>query len=327
MSCFYLFIVLLIWNGDSQGAGFIVIYIYPLLAIILLGMKLGVIFSLILFISVCIEVFIPAMSKFTYHIDVSSRLAVIYILVLLMTIVFEKTRNTKDRILEKQRQELIQFNNNLQSMVDAKTKRVVELQNAILKTVADMVEYRDNTTGDHIGRTQQLVNVLISSLQEKQIYSKEMENWNFDVLVLSTLLHDVGKIAISDQILKKPGPLTKEEFDEMKKHSSFGVEVIEKIEAEDMESDFLKHAEIFAGTHHEKWDGSGYPLGLKGEKIPLQGRIMAVADVYDALTSARPYKKAFTHEEAIQIIREGRGTHFDPILVDVFLAISDRFKS
>jgi putative two-component system response regulator len=136
----------------------------------------------------------------------------------------------------------------------------------------------------------------------------------------------VGKISISDQILNKPGKLTPEEFDEMKKHTTFGVAIIEKIEASTSESDFLKHAKIFAGTHQEKWDGSGYPAGLSGEAIPLQGRLMAIADVYDALVSERPYKKAFSHEEAVRIILESRGTHFDPVLTDVFQQVADQFR-
>jgi putative two-component system response regulator len=134
----------------------------------------------------------------------------------------------------------------------------------------------------------------------------------------------VGKIAISDQILKKPGRLDPEEFEEMKKHAAFGVHIIERIEASASGiSDFLQHAKIFAGTHHEKWDGTGYPNGLAEEDIPLQGRIMALADVYDALISERPYKKAFPRAEAVKIIREGKGTQFDPALTDVFVKVME----
>jgi putative two-component system response regulator len=133
----------------------------------------------------------------------------------------------------------------------------------------------------------------------------------------------VGKIAISDQILRKPGKLDSEEFEEMKKHAAFGVQIIERIEESTSASDFLKYAKIFAGTHHEKWDGSGYPGGLAGENIPLQGRIMALADVYDALVSERPYKKAFSHTEAVKIIYDGKGTQFDPALTDVFIKVME----
>jgi len=143
----------------------------------------------------------------------------------------------------------------------------------------------------------------------------------------SSQLHDVGKIAISDSILKKPGRLTQQEFDSMKKHVEFGIGIIERIESEASGTDFLRYAKIFAEAHHEKWDGSGYPNGLAGNKIPLPGRLMAIADVYDALTSTRPYKEAFSHEEATRIIRKGRGKHFDPVLVDAFELVADKFAS
>jgi putative two-component system response regulator len=193
--------------------------------------------------------------------------------------------------------------------------------------MAELVEYRDNITGGHIERTQNGVGILFNAIKGNSIYGKETADWDIELLLQSSQLHDVGKIAISDSILKKPGRLTPEEFDDMKKHTTFGVQVIEKIEALTSESDFLKYAKIFAGTHHEKWDGTGYPAELRETEIPLQGRIMAIADVYDALTSERPYKKVFTHEEAVKIIREGRGTHFDPMLVDVFLETADAFNT
>jgi putative two-component system response regulator len=142
-------------------------------------------------------------------------------------------------------------------------------------------------------------------------------------LLQSSQLHDVGKIAISDRILQKPGRLDPEEFDEMKKHAAFGAQIIERIEASTSASDFLKYAKIFAGTHHEKWDGSGYPNGLAGEDIPLQGRIMALADVYDALVSERPYKKAFSHTTAVKIIQDGQGSQFDPALTDIFIRVME----
>jgi putative two-component system response regulator len=141
----------------------------------------------------------------------------------------------------------------------------------------------------------------------------------------SAQLHDVGKIAISDRILNKPDKLTQEEFDIMKNHVLAGVEAIEKILSKTKKHTFLDHALVIAGTHHEKWDGSGYPIGLKGNNIPLKGRLMAIADVYDALISERPYKKAFTHTEACNIIEKGAGTHFDPILVDVFHSSQNDF--
>jgi putative two-component system response regulator len=157
------------------------------------------------------------------------------------------------------------------------------------------------------------------------VYGREVAGWDIKLLLQSSQLHDVGKIAISDRILQKPGKLDREEFEEMKKHAAFGVRIIDKIEASASGiSDFLQYAKIFAGTHHEKWDGTGYPHGLAGEAIPLQGRIMALADVYDALVSERPYKKAFTHAEAVRIIQDGKGTQFDPALTEVFVAVVGR---
>jgi len=136
----------------------------------------------------------------------------------------------------------------------------------------------------------------------------------------------VGKISIDDSILKKPGKLTDEEFAAMKKHAAFGEKIIEKIETLAKKNDFLKYAKIFAASHHEKWDGTGYPYGLKEDAIPLLGRIMAIADVYDALTSVRPYKKAFPHDEAVRIIAESGGTQFDPSLIEVFLKTAEQFR-
>jgi putative two-component system response regulator len=232
---------------------------------------------------------------------------------------------TKTRVLEAQRLELENFNNNLQKMVEQKAGKVLELQSAILKTVADLVESRDDITGGHVERTQRGLGIMLDALGDLGLYQDQAQDWDMSLVLQSSQLHDVGKISISDHILRKPGKLTPEEFEEMKRHTSFGVQIIEKIEASTSESDFLKYAEIFAGTHHEKWDGSGYPKGLKGEGIPLLGRLMAIADVYDALVSDRPYKKAFPKEEAVRIILEGRGAHFDPVLADVFEQATDHF--
>ncbi|MDR0852035.1 MAG: response regulator [Clostridiales Family XIII bacterium] len=227
--------------------------------------------------------------------------------------------------LADQKIELKKFNEHLQEMVEKKTEQVLELQSAIMSTLAEMVEFRDNITGDHVGRTVKYLKVLINGMKGKGVYREEMDSWDLNFLLPSAQLHDIGKIAISDLILNKPGKLTDEEFAIMKKHPSIGVEVIHRIEEQTTEDDFLENAKIFAQTHHEKWDGSGYPDGLKGEDIPLLGRLMAVADVYDALISKRPYKEPMSPEKAKMIIEEGSGTHFDPKLVAVFLEVSDDF--
>jgi putative two-component system response regulator len=229
-------------------------------------------------------------------------------------------------LVEAQRKELQYFNENLQKMVEEKTQSILDLQNALLKTMAELVECRDDITGGHIERTQRGIKILLEEIEESGIYREQTTGWDVDLLLQSCQLHDVGKISINDSILKKPGKLNDEEIAEMKKHAAFGEQIIEKIETLAKESDFLNYAKIFAASHHEKWDGTGYPRGLKEDEIPLLGRIMAIADVYDALTSVRPYKKAFTHEEAVRIITEGSGTQFDPALVDVFICAADQFK-
>jgi putative two-component system response regulator len=229
-------------------------------------------------------------------------------------------------LLASQKRKLKNYNENLQQMVCEKTAQIIELQNAVLSTVAEMVEFRDNMTGGHITRTQMYLELLVNKLLEKKIYEAEVSAWNLDFLIPSAQLHDVGKIAISDAILNKPGKLTAEEFEEMKKHVTIGVAAVEKIAKKTAEHAFLLHARTIAGTHHEKWDGSGYPNGLRGMEIPLEGRLMAIADVYDALISPRPYKEPIHHpEEAEKIIEAGRGTHFDPVLVDVFQMVKEHF--
>ena len=229
------------------------------------------------------------------------------------------------RTLERQRVELRRYNLDLKKMVQDKTGEVLALQIAILKTVADLVETRDDITGEHMEHTQKGLSVMLDALSELGLFRDELEAWDIPLLLESSLLHDVGKIAISDAILKKPGKLTAEEFEAMKLHTVYGVRIIEKIQAYAADSDFLRYARILAGTHHEKWDGSGYPDGLSGEDIPLKGRLMALADVYDALVAVRPYKPALPKAEAVRIIIDGRGTHFDPVLVDVFQQVAGKY--
>jgi putative two-component system response regulator len=222
--------------------------------------------------------------------------------------------------------ELVNYKKHLQDMVRAETKSILKLQNALLKAMAGLVENRDNITGKNVERAQSYLGLLIGAVSKRGLYAEEMRDWNIGLVLLSSQLYDVGKIAIKDDILNKNGKLTEEEFAEIKKHPICGEGIIEKIEQNSTEHEFLKHAKIFAATHHEKWDGSGYPKGLKGMEIPLQGRLMAIVDVYDALVSDRPYKKAFSHEEAVKIISDSRGSAFDPGLIDIFLEISYEFS-
>jgi putative two-component system response regulator len=228
-------------------------------------------------------------------------------------------------LLESQRAELKNLNENLQRLVAEKTGEVLETQNAVLITMANLVECRDDVSGGHIERIEGLLRLLVDEMLEQGICRDILETWDIDLFLQSSKLHDVGKIAIRDNILLKPGPLTREEFDDVKKHTTFGETVIEKIQRNAKESVFLTHAKIIAGTHHEKWDGSGYPRGIGGSNIPLQGRLMAFVDVYDALISDRPYKKAFSPEQAVKIVIDGCGIQFDPDLKNIFLSAARRF--
>jgi len=229
--------------------------------------------------------------------------------------------------LEAQKVELIRFNNNLQEMVEEKTKTVIDLQNAVLHTVAELIESRDGVTGGHIGRTQEYLRVLLEAMMEDPFFRDQLEKWDTWLILQSAQLHDVGKIAIRDSILQKPGKLTEAEYETIKKHVMYGENIIDNIISQTKEHDFLEQARILVSTHHEKWDGSGYPKGLKSDEIPLQGRMMALVDVYDALVSYRPYKGPCSHEEVVGIISEAKGTQFDPDLVDVFLRINEKFKA
>ena len=228
--------------------------------------------------------------------------------------------------LQDSRAAIKDYADNLEQKVSEKTKEVTDLQNTILNTIADLVEFRDELTGGHIARTQLYLKKLTEELILQGKYADETTDWNMEIFLSSAPLHDVGKIAISDLILNKPGKLNNEEFEIMKTHVTVGIDALEKIMRNSKKHVFLNYALLIAGTHHEKWDGSGYPMGLKGRNIPLEGRLMAIADVYDALTTVRPYKKAFTHDEASTIIEEGAGTHFDPVLVEVFKTIKDDFE-
>lgn len=203
---------------------------------------------------------------------------------------------------------------------------VREIHNATISVIADMVENRDKVTGGHIERTQLYLEILVNELLNTGIYEKEMVSWDLSLLLPSAQLHDVGKIAISDVILNKPGKLTDEEFLEIQHHCAYGEHIIDQIILKTKDDSFLHHAKMFAGYHHEKWNGKGYPRGLDGENIPLQGRIMAIADVYDALVCERPYKKPFTHEKAVEIITNDSGTHFDPKIIEVFVNIAAEFN-
>jgi response regulator RpfG family c-di-GMP phosphodiesterase len=192
--------------------------------------------------------------------------------------------------------------------------------------LAEIVESRDKTTGDHIKKTAAYTEVIVKKMKEEGIYGDQItDDFIYDVMH-SAPLHDIGKINVSDAVLNKETELSDEEFEEMKKHTTAGEEIIEKAMEIVPESVYLKEAKNMSSCHHERWDGSGYPRGLKGEEIPLSARIMAVADVFDALVSSRSYKKGFPFEKAMDIIKLGMGTHFDPKVVQAFMDAEDEVR-
>ena len=207
------------------------------------------------------------------------------------------------------------------------SENALKMQNGLIVLMADMVENRDSDTGDHIQKTASYVQIIMEGLRRNGYYTDTLTPEYMDYVIRSAPLHDVGKIRIPDAVLNKPGKLTKEEFDIMKTHSAIGEEIIDKAINTVEGGSYLKEARNMAAFHHERWDGKGYPEGLQGEDIPLSARIMAVADVFDALTSKRVYKPAFPLQEALNIIEEGKGTQFDPKCVEVFMAALPKIKA
>jgi putative two-component system response regulator len=206
------------------------------------------------------------------------------------------------------------------------SEQLVRLQNGIVHGLADIVEGRDTNTGGHIDRTSEYLKVLFDAMIQRGVYSGEIFAWNQELFISSARLHDVGKIVIPDPILNKPAALTNDEFDIMKTHTTEGGRIIERMVDYTGEAEFLQYAKLSAVYHHERWNGTGYPHALKEADIPLQGRIVAIVDVYDALTSERPYKKPFTDAQAADIIMKDSGKHFDPLIADVFFEIKDQFE-
>ena len=225
--------------------------------------------------------------------------------------------------------ELEMQNEILEIKVAERTQELAQTQDVTIHSLATLAETRDNETGGHILRTQHYVKAIAEKLAQDPKFNQELDKATIDLFFKSAPLHDIGKVGVPDAILLKPGKLTDEEFDIMKTHSELGYVALVKAEEAfemDHKPNFLAHARDIARTHHEKWNGKGYPKGLTGEEIPLSGRIMAVADVYDALICKRVYKPAFPHEKAVAIITEDRGTHFDPHVVDAFLEIEHAIK-
>ena len=200
-------------------------------------------------------------------------------------------------------------------------------QDITIESMANLAEYRDPETGGHIKRTRRYVKLLSEHIKKHDKYKHFLSDATIDMLYKSAPLHDIGKVGIPDNILLKPGRLTEEEFEVMKTHTTIGRDVIKSSVRKLGKKSFLTLAAEIAYSHQEKWDGSGYPQGLKGEAIPISGRLMALADVYDALISKRVYKSPSSHVKSVDIIKKGRGTHFDPDMVDAFLEIHEQFRT
>ncbi len=237
-----------------------------------------------------------------------------------------RNRNKATRYAE----ELQSYQATLEERVEAQTKKIkaqalerIRMQESVIEGMAAIIESRDNSTGEHVRNTKRYVTMMADYMLENNIYPDIVDE-KFTVYIRNAApLHDVGKILISDVILNKPGRFTPEEFEIMKTHAFLGGDIVEKILAGNAEPELLQMAKEIVCCHHEKWDGSGYPMGLRGSEIPLSARIMAVADVFDALVCKRVYKEAMAEEHAFSILREDAGKHFDPILVDVFFSIRE----
>jgi putative two-component system response regulator len=222
--------------------------------------------------------------------------------------------------------ELKRHRDSLEVLVRERTRELALTRQVTIQCMATLAETRDPETGGHIKRTQDYVKLLAGHLKDHPKFSDFLDDSSIELMYLSAPLHDIGKVGVRDGILLKPGKLTPEEFDEMKKHTVYGRDALLKAEEKLGSNSFLRFAREIAYTHHEKWDGSGYPEGLAGGDIPLSGRFMALADVYDALISKRTYKLPISHREAVGIILEDKGKHFDPGIVDAFLEVEERFR-
>ena len=227
--------------------------------------------------------------------------------------------------------ELQRHRRELETLVEERTynlrlayEKLKDREDITLSMLARATDMRDHDTGDHIERTTEFARIMVEHIYENPTPSYEFTRIAADDIIRSTKLHDIGKIALPDQILLKPGKLTFDEFEIVKKHTEYAESFLSDF-IQDTDDTFLTAAREISYAHHEKWNGTGYPLGLSGANIPLAARVVALADVYDALTSSRPYKQPLRHEEAAKIIRESSGTHFDPYVVELFELYHEKF--
>lgn len=208
-----------------------------------------------------------------------------------------------------------------------RNEKIYLMQNQIVYSFADIIESRDGTTGEHVKRTSQIVSLISDYIYKNQnLFNYNLTKHDFELITMAAPLHDIGKMKVPDIILSKPGKLDPEEYEVIKTHSLEGAKIIDKIMPKIEDAEYIKYAREMALNHHEKWNGEGYPNGLKEQEIPISARIMAVADVFDALCSKRSYKKPFTIDQAYSIMEESRGIHFEPSLVDVIIALRPKLE-
>jgi putative two-component system response regulator len=215
----------------------------------------------------------------------------------------------------------------LQELVDARTRKIIEMRESLLDAVSSIIEYRSLESSKHVKRIKLYCEAHLNCLLDRRLFSEQLDRKNAELIARASTLHDIGKVGVPDSILMKPGPLTREEFEVMKKHTVMGCDFIDSI-GDSADDEYVYYAHQICRYHHEWWNGGGYPDKLSGENIPLSARIVAMADVYDALVSKRVYKPAYSHETAVTFIRAGKGTQFDPLLVDTFEnEVAEMFRS
>lgn len=222
--------------------------------------------------------------------------------------------------------ELSMYRESLEELVEKKASELINTKEKFLETMANLIEYRSFESGEHVNRTKELARILVLQLIKSGVYAQELMETDYVMLIKAVPLHDIGKIGIPDNILLKPGKLTPEEFKIIETHTTIGAQTIKSLMVGDSDN-YLAHCYDICRSHHERWNGTGYPDGLSEKDIPLSARIVAVVDVYDALVSERCYKKAFTHEEALEIIEQSSGKHFDPQIVSALMKSNEQFRN
>ncbi len=313
--------ILAIWFTGAESSFQYLILIIGLLPFLLMGKKIkfqlpaGALLTLLYIVIAVLSLYITPHSPISYtwvlilkSINISVSVMVIFLLILIFSYITELTEDLLEH-------KVITQANALQTQ----NTKIIEIQNNTIISLSNLVENRDSDTGHHIMRTREYVKLLAEKAQKAGLYSDTLTDHFRELLAKSAPMHDIGKIVVPDSILKKNGKLTDEEFYQIKRHSLEGGKIIRDVLGNSGDEEYITVATEIAEGHHEKWDGTGYPKGIKGEEIPLSARIMALADVFDALVSPRCYKDPFPIDKAIEIIKESSGKHFDPQLAEVFV--------